>query len=90
MYRLTEQGRTKAEAYIRELEAKRKEILDAGLDTIDDCGSIVSLEAIEDDLEDFTDDTGEYLNGWYVTDNYDADYPLGLYLGEDFVEVKGD
>lgn len=34
-YKLTEQGRAKCGQYIRELKAKRKEILDAEMDTAD-------------------------------------------------------
>lgn len=85
MYRLNSHGKKLAEDYIRELEAKRKEILDAGKDTADDT-NLPTVKDIEDDLNFFDiDDEGEYYNGWGVTDNYDADYPLLLKRGRDFV-----
>lgn len=86
-YVLTEEGLRKVKQYVRELDAKRKEILDAGKDTIDETPNPVTVEDIEDDIN-FTgiDEDGEYYNGWYVTDNYDADYPISLMLGVDFIE----
>ena len=45
----TEKGKEKVKAYIKELEAKRKEILDAGKDTADDT-YIPTLEDILDDV----------------------------------------
>ena len=33
------------------------------------------------------DDEGDYFNNWGVTDNYVADYPIGLSINEDFVEA---
>ncbi len=86
-FRLTETGKKNASIYIRELEAKRKEILDVGLDTAEDT-NIPTLEDIEADVNAFgIDEEGDYYNGWGVTDNYDADYPLGLTIGEDFEVV---
>lgn len=86
-YVLTEEGLRKVKQYVRELDAKRKEILDAGKDTIDETPNPVTVEDIEEDIN-FTgiDEDGEYYNGWYVTDNYDADYPISLMLGVDFIE----
>lgn len=86
-YVLTEEGLRKVKQYVKELDAKRKEILDAGKDTIDETPNPVTVEDIEDDIN-FTgiDEDGEYYNGWYVTDNYDADYPISLMLGVDFIE----
>ena len=86
-YVLTAEGRRKVERYVKELDAKRKEIFDAGKDTIDETPNPVTVEDIEEDIN-FTgiDEDGEYYNGWYVTDNYDADYPISLMLGVDFIE----
>lgn len=86
-YVLTEEGLRKVKQYVKELDAKRKEILDAGKDTIDETPNPVTVEDIEEDIN-FTgiDEDGEYYNGWYVTDNYDADYPISLMLGVDFIE----
>lgn len=77
----------KVKAYIKELEAKRKEILDAGKDTADDT-YIPTLEDILDDASYWFDvENGEYFNSWGVTDNYDADGAICLILGED-IEIK--
>lgn len=85
MYKLNETGRKKAEAYIRELEAKRKEIIDAGKDTADET-ELPTVDDIEYDVNIFIDEDGVYCNGWSVTDNYEADFPLWLELGVDFEE----
>ncbi len=83
----TEKGKEKVEAYIKELGAKRKEILDAGKDTADD----TTLPTIEDILDDAIsiglDQDGEYYNNWGVTDNCESDNPICLTLGED-LEIK--
>ncbi|WP_026653524.1 hypothetical protein [Butyrivibrio proteoclasticus] len=82
---LTEKGKTKAKVYINELLAKRKEILDAKLDTAD-CTPIPNIKDIENhisyDCADF--EFKEYRNTYEVTDNYEADYPLVLSADEDF------
>mgnify|MGYP007070030770 CR=1 FL=1 len=86
-YVLTNKGRRAAELYVKEWEAKRKEILDAGKDTIDDWTRPLTVEDIEDDINfQGIDDEGEYINGWGVTDNYDMDYAIRLRVGKDFVE----
>ena len=83
----TEKGKEKVKAYIKELEAKRKEILDAGKDTADDT-YIPTLEDILDDASDwFDEESREYYNSWGVTDNYNADNAICLILGED-IEIK--
>lgn len=83
----TEKGKEKVKAYIKELEAKRKEILDAGKDTADDT-YIPTLEDILDDASYWFDvENGEYFNSWGVTDNYDAGGAICLILGED-IEIK--
>ena len=86
-FELTDYGRKAVEGYICEMEAKRKEILDAGKDTAEDT-NIPTVEDIESDLA-FTgiDDNGEYYNGWPVTDNYDADLPILLKIGRDFKAI---
>lgn len=86
-WKLTLKGKANANLYIRELEAKRKEILDARKDTAKNT-NIPTIEDIEDDVNLIgVDDEGEYYNGWAVTDNYDADYPLLLKTGRDLEEV---
>ncbi len=86
MYKLTDQGRETVEHFIRECQAKRKEILDAGIDTADDT-HIPTIEDIESDIAIFIDAYGEYDNCWGVTDNYSSDC-LHLKMGVDFTEVK--
>nr|WP_297765850.1 hypothetical protein [uncultured Butyrivibrio sp.] len=86
-WKLTLEGKANANLYIRELEAKRKEILDARKDTAENT-NIPTLEDIEDDVNFIgVDNDGEYYNGWAVTDNYDADYPLLLKVGRDLEGV---
>lgn len=87
-YRLTKTGHQKCHNYISELKAKQKEILDAGLDTAEETFVDYTPEEIFADLLDFgIDEDGDIYNGYGVTDHYDADSPLGLRLGEDFVEA---
>ena len=85
MIKLTSKGTAKVNKYIRELEAKRKEILDAGKDTTDE----TELPTVEDIISDIEfiglDKDGEYINNWGVTDNYDGDSALCLKKGEDFI-----
>lgn len=87
MYKLTNSGKRAIQSYISELKAKRKEILDAGKDTAD-YTELPTEYDIVDDIEFIGLDGGEYYNSWGVTDNYDADYPLSLQLGKDFVEAS--
>ena len=83
----TEKGKEKVKAYIKELESKRKEILDEGKDTADDT-YIPTLEDILDDASYwFDEENREYFNSWGVTDNYNADNAICLILGED-IEIK--
>ena len=90
-YQMTDVGRKKVERFLSELKAKRKEILDAGLDTIDETPELPTVQDIFDDLmDDVPDDYGEVMNGWYVTDHYDSDYPICLKLGVDFKEVQSE
>lgn len=80
--RFTETGREKVRAYIIELEAKRKEILDAYKDTAID----TILPSENDILNDiaFSEYDNMYDEGWYVTDHYTADNSLVLYKGDDY------
>lgn len=87
MYALTQNGRREVKRYLSELAAKRKEILDAGIDTADDT-NLPTEKDILCDIETFIDEDGRYYNGWGVTDHYDADQPLSLIFGVDFVEKE--
>lgn len=80
---LTEAGRKKCNAYIEELKAKRKEILDAGKDTADDT-ELPTIDYICSDIA-FEEENGEYYYNWGVTDHYEGDYPLFLELEKDFI-----
>lgn len=88
-YVLTELGRMKIADYILQCAAKRREILDAGIDTAD----ATRLPTEDDILSDLnygtgTDEDGDYYNCWGVTDGYNSDYPLGLEAGKDFIEKE--
>lgn len=88
-YKLTEEGRKECEIFITELKVKRKEILDAGIDTADETFVDYTPEELLDDLLGFgIDEDGEIYNGYGVTDHYDADRIFGLKLGKDFIEIK--
>lgn len=85
-YILTEKGREKVTWFIKECAAKRKEILDAGIDTADD----TNLPTEEDIVSDLNygvgiDEDGDYYNCWGVTDNYSSDAPCCLEVGIDFM-----
>lgn len=87
MYRLTEKGIRECERFILECEAKRKEILDAKMDTANDT-MLPTIEGIESDIAGFIDDEGEYYNCWGVTDSYSSDCPISLVLGVHFLDIK--
>ena len=84
-YCYTEEGLQRAYNYIAELEAQRKEILDAGLDTADDTTLPTADDILADAEDTGFDEYGEAINGWGVTDNYNSDYPITLKLGEDVI-----
>ena len=87
MYKLTTEGIKKYESFISECKAKRKEIIDAGIDTAYDT-NLPTLEDIESDIDYIgIDPDGYYYNNFCVTDNYDSDYPICLALGIDFIEL---
>lgn len=73
---LTDVGEEKVFHYLAELKAKRKEILDARKDTVNET-KLPTIEDILSDIYSFEKDN-EYYNNWGVTDNYDGDYPLYL------------
>ena len=87
-YVLTKIGKEKVEMFLTECAAKRKEILDAGIDTVNET-NIPTEEDILSDLNSGVgvDEDGEYYNGWGVTDHYDSDSVLRLSINEDFTEV---
>lgn len=86
MYTLTELGKREVDTYIRELKAKRKEILDARKDTADST-ELPTEDDILMDIAHFIDEDGEYCNSWGCTDEYNADYPLYLKQNIHFVEA---
>ena len=84
-YTYTPVGRWKACHFIRVCEVKRKEILDAGIDTADE----TELPTSQDILDDVNvgvglDDENEYINSWGITDHFGS-HPLSLIVGEDIV-----
>ncbi len=87
-YQLTDKGREECEIFIKELKAKRKDILDAGIDTAEKTFVDYAPDELFEDLLDCgIDEDGEIYNGYGVTDHYDADRVFGLTLGVDFAEV---
>lgn len=84
-YTYTPKGRLKACHFIRVCEAKRKEILDAGIDTADE----TELPTAQDILDDVNTGVGldgenEYFDSWGITDHYGS-HPLSLVVGEDLI-----
>ena len=84
-YIYTPKGREKVDHFIRECEVKRKEILDAGIDTADET-TLPTSQDILDDVNvgvglDFED---EYFDSTRVTDHYSS-HPISLVVGEDLV-----
>lgn len=74
-YTLTEIGHKHVNDFLKECSAKRKEILDAGIDTA--CQTSLPTKAdILRELNDGEniDDSGEYDSDWAVTDNTDEDF----------------
>lgn len=94
-YVLTKEGKAVVASYIRELEAKRKEILDARMDTADDTTLPTEEDILEDILEDIcsTDIDWDDPDGpccrslWAVTDHYEADEAIALRIGQDIKAV---
>lgn len=88
---LTEEGLRHVNFYINELWAKRIELLDGRKDTADDTEIATVADILSDMDEETVQDVGdglEYINGWPVTDNYEADYCLRLEYGKDFTWLK--
>lgn len=84
-YTYTLTGRWKACHFIYECKAKRKEILDAGIDTADE----TELPTAQDILDDVNagvglDEENEYFDSFGITDHYSS-YPLSLVVGEDLI-----
>lgn len=84
-YAYTPAGRLWVCRFIRECEAKRKEILDAGIDTADK----TELPTAQDILDDVNvgvglDEENEYFNSWGITDHFGSQ-PLALIVGEDII-----
>lgn len=84
-YTYTPMGRWKACHFVRECEVKRKEILDAGIDTADE----TELPTAQDILDDVNtgvglDEENEYFDSWSITDHYNS-HPLSLVVGEDII-----
>lgn len=88
MFKLTETGKKHVNSFIRECKAKRKEILSARLDTVDET-EIPTVDDILCDIAWWVPETEDvYANGWGITDHYDL--PLTLKRGVDFVSEVGE
>ena len=84
--KLTESGRKKFEDFLIEAKTKRKEILDAGLDTANET-QLPDENAIIADIEWFEEDYGNfkgYNNAWGITDNPKYDLSITLYRDKDY------
>lgn len=79
---LTEKGKELIEKFIQECEAKRKEILDAGLDTATNT-KLPTIEDIQSDILLAPIEDGCYYGCWGVTDHYESDV-LNLEWGLNF------
>ena len=84
-YVFTVSGYRIAKRFIAECAAKRKEVLEAGIDTADE----TELPTTQDILDDVNDGVGldednEYYNCWGVTDHFGSQ-PLALIVGEDII-----
>lgn len=84
-YVFTVSGYRTAKRFIAECAAKRKEILDAGIDTADE----TDLPTAQDILDDVNtgvglDEENEYFDSWGITDHYSS-YSLSLVVGEDLI-----
>lgn len=86
-YVFTVNGYRTVKRFIAECAAKRKKILDAGIDTADE----TELPTVQDILDDVNvgvglDEENEYINSWGITDHFGSQ-PLSLVVGEDIVLV---
>ena len=84
-YTYTPKGRLRVYHFIRECEVKRKEVLDAGIDTADE----TELPTAQDILDDVNtgvglDEENEYFDSFGITDHYSS-YSLSLVVGEDLI-----
>lgn len=89
-FAFTENGLKNAQTFIRECNAKRKEVLDAQLDTAEDTSLPTEGDILCDLYDNFDSEDGFYVNGWGVTDSCDYDLPLGMEIGRDFVLLTED
>lgn len=86
MYKLTQAGIEECKRFIAECEAKRKEILDAGVDTAYDI-RIPTVTDIGFDIHfEGLDEEGKYYQSWGITDHYDSDC-ISLVLGKHIEEI---
>jgi len=85
-FELTESGKKAIYSYLEEMQAKRKEILDAGKDTTDDTNLPTEEEIFEDLMSFGFDEDGAAYNSFGVTNNYEADRALSLTRGKDVIE----
>lgn len=87
-YVFTVNGYLTAKRFIAECAAKRKKILDAGIDTADET-ELPTTQCILDDVNESIglDEDNEYYNCWGITDHYNS-YPLSLTVGKELFLTK--
>ena len=87
-FQLTQEGKEKVNLYIKDLEEKREELLPTHENTTEEA-AIPNVRDIESDISFVKlNDHLEYLNDWEATDDCEADSPLILNIGKDFVPTK--
>ena len=84
-YVFTVNGYRTVRRFIAECAAKRKEVLDAGIDTADE----TELPTTQDILDDVNEGVGldednEYYNCWGITYHYNS-HPFSLVVCEDII-----
>lgn len=84
-YVFTVNGYRTVKRFIAECAAKRKEVLDAGIDTADETELLTTQDILDDVNEGVgLDEDNEYYNCWGITDHYNS-HPLSLVVGEDII-----
>ena len=81
----TVEGLLETDTFLKEAVAKRKRLQDAGLVDEDDDTELPSFGAIISEADIYLGEDGfdnEYVNGWGISDDYDADYPICLQVGK--------
>ncbi|MFN2926478.1 hypothetical protein ACKX2L_06085 [Lachnospiraceae bacterium YH-ros2228] len=85
--KLTRNGKAVVAKCLNEMQKRRNEILDAGLDTADET-TLPTEQDILSDILNGLDGDGDYVRNWNCTDH--CGYGIFLSHEADFVVEKGD